>query len=92
MSTFEPAEVDALAAGGNAAAALTWLGALSREQISAMAPLKTAKQVVRARKRPCGRGARAPTCSFGRSGALAADARDLQRKGLRVFLTRCSVV
>ncbi len=64
MSTFEPAEVDALAAGGNAAAALTWLGALSREQIIAMAPLKTAKQVVRARQWPCGRVARAPTCSF----------------------------
>jgi hypothetical protein len=47
MSTFEASEVDALAAAGNAAAAATWLGKLTREQINAMAPAKTAKSVVR---------------------------------------------
>jgi hypothetical protein len=47
MSTFEAAEVDALAAAGNAAAAATWLGKLTREQVCAMAPAKTAKAAVR---------------------------------------------
>ena len=42
MSTFEAAEVDALTRAGNAAAAKTWLGRLTREQICAMAPAKTA--------------------------------------------------
>lgn len=42
MSTFEAAEVDALARAGNVAAAATWLGRLTREQICAMAPAKTA--------------------------------------------------
>jgi len=48
MSTFEAAEVDALSRSGNAAAAKTWLGKLTREQICAMAPAKTAPAKARA--------------------------------------------
>lgn len=42
MSTFEAVEIDALSRAGNEAAAKTWLGRLTREQICAMAPAKTA--------------------------------------------------
>ena len=42
MSTFEAAEIDALSRAGNEAAAKTWLGRLTREQICAMAPAKSA--------------------------------------------------
>ena len=44
QSTFEAAEVDSLARGGNALVAATWLGRLSREQIAGMAPKPGAKQ------------------------------------------------
>jgi|APGre2960657444_1045066.scaffolds.fasta_scaffold01155_7 hypothetical protein len=47
MSTFTEAEVDALTAGGNARAAVTWLGRLTREQVNSMAPARTAKPTVR---------------------------------------------
>jgi Putative GTPase activating protein for Arf len=43
MSTFDVAEVDALASGGNAAIAATWLGKLDRDAIAAAAPRKDAK-------------------------------------------------
>jgi hypothetical protein len=43
QSTFEAAEVDSIARGGNALVAATWLGRLSREQIAAMAPKPGAK-------------------------------------------------
>ena len=50
MSTFEAAEVEALSRAGNAAAAKTWLGRLTREQICAMAPAKTAPAKARIRR------------------------------------------
>lgn len=46
MSTFEASEVDALARTGNAFAAATWLGKLTREQIVKMAPPSTAAPTV----------------------------------------------
>lgn len=49
MSTFDPAEVDALARTSNARQAAVWLGKLTREQICAMAPAATASPQVRRR-------------------------------------------
>lgn len=55
MSTFDLAEVDALARTSNVKQAAVWLGRLTREQICAMAPPATASpQVIRSpRSLPC---------------------------------------